>query len=110
CCASGTLLLDPGVDILPSEAAESPHKTPSPDLRTNLRHSITPGKASHNPRNLTLVPRVDVQDPRSYAGLPGTYVAPRSCLCAPSNRTKVSGSKKTPRVKTCAPSTDRAVN
>jgi hypothetical protein len=34
-----------------SEAAESPRKTPSPALRTNLRHSITPGKASHGPRH-----------------------------------------------------------
>ena len=45
CRAPGTLLLDPRVNILPSEVAESPHKIPSPDLRTNLRHPITPGKA-----------------------------------------------------------------
>jgi hypothetical protein len=45
CCASDTLLLDPRVNILASKVAESPHKIPSPDLRTNLRHPITPGKA-----------------------------------------------------------------
>jgi hypothetical protein len=66
--------------------------------------AITPGTAFEVPgvdksdnRNLTLVPRVDVQDPRSYVGLPGAYVAPRSRLYAPRNRTKVSGSKMTPR-------------
>ncbi|OGE46966.1 hypothetical protein PENARI_c082G08031, partial [Penicillium arizonense] len=31
------------VNSLPSEIAESPHKTPSPDLRTILRHWIPPG-------------------------------------------------------------------
>jgi hypothetical protein len=38
CCAPRTLLLDPRVNILLSEVAERSHKTPSPDLRTKLRH------------------------------------------------------------------------
>lgn len=53
CCAPGALLLDPRVNILPS-----------PDQRTNLRHSVTPGTVLAAPglgnninRNMTLVPR-----------------------------------------------------
>ncbi|CRL25431.1 unnamed protein product [Penicillium camemberti] len=49
----GPLLLDPGLIILLSEMAESPHKIPLPDLRTNMSHSTTPVKASYSPRNRT---------------------------------------------------------
>jgi hypothetical protein len=38
CCAPGALLLDPRVNLLPSEVAESHHNILSSDLRTNLRH------------------------------------------------------------------------
>lgn len=61
-------------------------------------------------RNLTLVVRVEVQDPRSYAGLPGGNLAPRSCLYVPRNRTKASGSKGSPRAKKCVPGADRSVS
>jgi hypothetical protein len=53
CCAPGALILGPGLIILLSEAAESPHKIPLPDLRTNMSHSTTPGKASYSPSNRT---------------------------------------------------------
>ncbi|CRL31162.1 unnamed protein product [Penicillium camemberti] len=36
---------------------------------------------------------VGAQDPRSSNGLPGGYVAPRSCFFAPRNRTKAPESK-----------------
>ena len=55
CRVPGALLLDPGLIILLSEVGESPHKIPSPDLRTNLRHSIlerqaiAPGTAPEAP-------------------------------------------------------------
>jgi hypothetical protein len=79
CRAPGTLLLDSRVNILPSEVAESPHKTPSPGLRTNLRHSITPGEGlaialgialavpggdETGNRNVTLVPRGESTRPQ----------------------------------------------
>ena len=53
---------------------------------------------------------MEAQDPRSYVGLPGGYVAPRSCFFAPRNGTKVSRSKRAPRAKTCIPRAGRAVN
>ena len=39
--------------MLPSEIADSPHKKPSPDLRTILRHSVTPRGPNYSPRNQT---------------------------------------------------------
>jgi hypothetical protein len=53
CRAPGALISDPGLTILLSEAAESPHKIPLPDLRTNMSHSTAPGKASYSPSNRT---------------------------------------------------------
>lgn len=36
---------------------------------------------------------MEIQDPRSYIGFPGGYVAPRSCFFAPRNRTEAPGGK-----------------
>jgi hypothetical protein len=55
-------------------------------------------------------PEVKVLDPRSYVGIPGGYVAPRSCFLAPRNSTKAPGSKRAPRAKMCIPRADKAVN
>lgn len=51
--APGSLTLDPGLIILLSEVAESPHKITLPDLRTDMSHSTTPGKANYSPKNRT---------------------------------------------------------
>jgi hypothetical protein len=71
---------------------------------------MAPGTALEAPgvdktvnRNMTLVPRVRAQDPRSYVGFPGGCVAPRSCFFAPRNCTKASGSKIAPRAKNSFP-------
>ena len=41
---------------------------------------------------MTLVPEVEVQDPRSYFGLPGGYLAPGSGFFASRTRTEAPGS------------------
>lgn len=111
-CAPGTLILHPRVIILPSGVAESPQKTLSPDLRTNLRHSTTPGKASYSPRNCTRILGVDGtinrnmkfiargkdSEPRSSVGLSEGYMAPTSGAYALRHRDQVPGSKRNPRV------------
>ncbi|CRL25441.1 unnamed protein product [Penicillium camemberti] len=52
---------------------------------------------------MTLVPEVEVQDPRSYFGLPGGHLAPGSGFFAPRNRIEATGSKMAPRAKPSFP-------
>jgi hypothetical protein len=50
---------------------------------------------------MTLVPEVEVQDPRSYFGLPGGYLAPGSGFFASRNRTEAPGSYLAPTERSC---------
>ena len=52
---------------------------------------------------MTLVPEVEVQDPRSYFGLPGGYLAPGSGFFAPRNYTEAPGSYLAPRAQPSFP-------
>jgi hypothetical protein len=45
---------------------------------------------------LNVFPEVEVKGPRSYVGVPRTYMVPRSGLYARRSRTEASGSKRTP--------------
>ena len=68
-----------------------------------------PGVAKTVNRNVLWFPEAEIQDPRSYIGCLGAYVAPGSCFFAPRNRNKAPGSNITPMAKTCIPRADRAV-
>jgi hypothetical protein len=90
----GPLLLDPRVNILLSEVAERSHKTPSPDLRTKLRHSTTPRRISHSPGTALEVPGIGeaaVRDIHEAYGTDGDmiYAGPTWCIWVPLNARKL---------------------
>ncbi|KGO58568.1 Glycoside hydrolase, superfamily [Penicillium expansum] len=65
----------------PSRILSQPTKPPRASRRSRSANKESP-----------LFPEVEVQDPRSYFGLPGGYLAPGSGFFAPKNRTEAPGS------------------